>query len=165
MLGRLYLQYRLRHKRIVIKKNSALQSKKAFSLIEVVLAMSIISFTCVTLLGLLGDGILTMHRAVNSNMQAGIIQAVINNSQMHAYASGFSTNMYFSDQGTEVTASDSTRVYTAIVTAQSLQMPVVSGSYTFNGASSGSVLLVAVSNRGMPNTTNSFSLVWPNRGN
>ncbi len=135
--------------------------KSAFSLVEVVLAMGVVSFSCVTLLGLLGNGLVTVNRAVGTTVQAQIIQAVINNSQVHTYDSAYSTNMYFSDQGSLVTKTDSTQLYTAQVSI----LPLKVGTSTLDKSNSGSTLQIAVTNRTVPGVTNSFSLVWCNSGN
>ncbi len=148
----------------VLSKYPSSQGERAFSLIEVVLAMGIISCSCATLLGLLGSGLLTVNRAVGTTVQAQIIQAIINDSQVHSYDSGYTTNMYFSDQGTVVAQSDSTQLYAAKINAVPLRVGGATG-YTLNAANSGSILEIAVTNRAVPGYTNSFSLIWCNSGN
>ena len=135
--------------------------KSAFSLVEVVLAMGVVSFSCVTLLGLLGNGLLTVNRAVGTTVQAQIIQTVINNSHVRSYDSTYATNFYFSDQGVLVPKTDPTQVYGAKISI----LPLKVGTSTLDKVTSGSTLQIAITNRTLPGVTNSFSLVWCNSGN
>ncbi len=130
-------------------------------MVEVAFALSIISFACLTLLGLLGDGLVTVNRAIGTTVQGEITQSIINESQVHTYSSGYTTNLYFNDQGTSVSQSDPSQLYTAYLTAVPLQVGGSSG-YTLNTANSGSMLKVSIVSRARPGTTNSFSLVWCN---
>ena len=145
----------------MLTPHSIRERKRAFSLVEVAFALSIVSFACLTLLGLLGNGLVTVNRAIGTTVQGEIIQSIINESQVHTYNSGYATSMYFNDQGTAVSASDPSQIYTATLTAVPLQVGGSSG-YTLNAANSGSMLKVAIVSKSRPGVTNSFSLVWCN---
>ena len=134
----------------------------AFSLVEVVLALSIMSFASVTLIGLLATGLSGIHRASVETIQAQIIQAVINDAQVHPYAASYSTNLYFNDEGTRLNSTDPW-LYSAAVTNQVAQIP---NGVNFSFASSDAQLLkVQVISKVAASSTNSFYLIWPNTGN
>ncbi len=103
---------------------------QAFSLVEVVFALSLVSFACLTLLGLVGVGLQTFQRAISTTVQAQIVQAVINGSEVQSYNATYSTNLYFSDEGTVVPQGDPSQVYTAKVNAVSTGLPLGPGSCT-----------------------------------
>jgi len=136
--------------------------EQAFSLVEVVLALSIMSFACVTLIGLLATGLFSVHRATTETVQAQIVQAVINNAQVHTYTTPYSTNLYFDDEGTSLKSTD-TWLYAATVTNQVANVPNgVSFSYATADAQ---LLQVQVVSKASPTSTNTFYLIWPNTGN
>ncbi len=132
---------------------------KAFSLVEVVLAMSVMSFACVTLIGLLATGLVTVHQATVATVQAQVIQAVVNDAQVHPYSSGFTTNLFFDDEGTSVNSTD-TWLYTAAVTGQNL----TNAGYSAFATTDVQQLKVQVVSRSSPGNTNTFSVTWPNTG-
>ncbi len=98
------------------------ERRRAFSLVEVAFALSIVSFACLTLLGLLSDGLVTVNRAIGTTVQGEIIQSIVNESQVHTYNSGYTTNLYFNDEGTSVTSVDPSQIYVANLTAVPLQI-------------------------------------------
>jgi uncharacterized protein (TIGR02598 family) len=152
----------------VFTKYSKRKAQKAFSLVEVVLALGVITFACVILLGLLSLGLVTVSHAVGNTVEAQIVQSVINGSEVQTYSSTFQTNIYFNNEGTAVSQTDATMVYGASVTAVPLNLVTNSTSpplsYTFNAPNTGSMLQVAITNRTIPGVTNVFSLVWSNSG-
>ena len=149
----------------VFTKYSNRKSREAFSLVEVVLALGVVTFACITLLGLLTMGLVTVRSAVGNTVQAQIVQAVINGSEVQSYVNTFQTNMYFNNEGTVVAATDATMVYGASVTAIPLTNSTATPSpYAYNSTNSASMLQVAITNRTAPGVTNVFSLVWSNSG-
>lgn len=148
-------------------KYSNRNSQKAFSLVEVVLALGIISFACITLLGLLSMGLVTVSHAVGNTVEAQIIQSVINSSEVQTYSSSFNVTNYFNNEGTQVISTDPTMVYVATVNAIPLtnSTPVSPATpYLYNTASSASLLKVSITNRTQPGAASVFSLVWSNSG-
>ena len=84
----------------------------AFSLIEVTVAIGIVSFAFVSLLGLIPLGLDNFHWAMNSSVGSQIGQAVLNDAQQTDFstltggqatpflmAAGSNTILYFDDQG------------------------------------------------------------------
>jgi uncharacterized protein (TIGR02598 family) len=142
----------------VITKYSKRRTRIAFSLVEVVLALGVVTFACVILLGLLSIGLVTVTNSVGNTVRAQIIQAIINGSEVQTYTNTFTTNLYFDNEGSMVSESSPTMVYGAYVTP----VPLNSGTYIYS--TNTVVLSVAVTNKITPGVTNSFSLVWPNTG-
>ena len=65
---------------------------KAFSLVEVVLAVGVITFACITLIGLLTNALTTIRHAIGTTVQAQIMQSLVNNAEVQNYNSGSLTN-------------------------------------------------------------------------
>ncbi len=145
-------------------KYSNRKAQEAFSLVEVVLALGVITFACVILLGLLSLGLVTVSHAVGNTVEAQIVQAVINGSEVQTYTNNFQTNIYFNNEGTAVSQTDATMVYGASVTAIPLTNSTAAPTYPYNSTNSASMLQIAITNRTIPGTTNIFSLVWSNSG-
>jgi uncharacterized protein (TIGR02598 family) len=134
---------------------------RAFSLVEVVLALGVISFACLALLGLMATALQTFRQAINATVQAQITQAVINGSEVQSYNSAYSTTNYFSDEGTVVAQGDPEQLYTATVNAISTGLPLASGSSSTTATSVAVGLQVHVFSKSNPSVTNVFYLVWP----
>ncbi len=134
----------------------------AFSLVEVVLALSIMGFVCVTLIGLLATGMSSMQKSTATTVKSQIIQEVINNTQVHTYSTNYAATNYFDDEGTVVTTSGSA-VYTATITSTMASAPNgISFNYT---ATDSQLLQIQVLSKSNPSVTNTFTLIWPNTGN
>ena len=93
---------------------------KAFSLIEVVIAIGIVSFAFVTLLGLLPIGLTAFRQAMDTTVCSQIVQRVVNDAQQTDYTTlttSGTTQLYFDDQANEVTAANANNsLYTVQVT-------------------------------------------------
>lgn len=81
-------------------------SKKAFSLVEVVIAIGIVSFALLPMLGLLPIGLSTFKKAIDTTVISQIVQKIGNEAQQSDF-DGIQTYApnefrYFDDQGTEV---------------------------------------------------------------
>ena len=144
-------------------KYSKRRSRSAFSLVEVVIALGVVTFACVSLLALLANGLVTVNHAIGNTVEADIVQSVVNASQVYPYSPTFSTNLYFDNEGGSVVQANA--VYGATVTAVPLVIPAAApaNQYTFQ-TTSGSMLQVTVTNRAFPGVVNSFSLIWANSG-
>ncbi len=135
--------------------------KRGFSLVEVVLALSVVSFSCVTLIGLLATGLITIHQATTATIQAQITQAVINDSQVHPYATGYTTTLYFDDEGTTLSVTDPW-LYSAKITSQTAKVPDGSaGGFSYANTDT-QQLKVQVTSKASGGGT--FYLLWPHVG-
>jgi len=112
--------------------------KHGFSLVEVTLAIGIVSFAIISLFGLMSAGSTTVVDAINSSVHAQIISQVASTtlltpfSEIDTFVSNSSTNtpMRFNRAATVTTDSTNT-FYTASLTFTPTQAPV------FPGATSG----------------------------
>ncbi len=81
-------------------------SAQAFSLIEVALAIGLLSFALVAVFGLIPAGMSTFRKAMDVSVGSQIAQRVINDAQQSDWAelikSGATATRYFDDQGAEV---------------------------------------------------------------
>ena len=98
---------------------SYLRGETGFSLIEVVLAIGIVSFAFVTLLGLLPVGLTAFRQSIDTTVGSQIVQRVVNEAQQADYTSlinSGTTQRYFDDQANEVTAANANNsIYTVQV--------------------------------------------------
>jgi uncharacterized protein (TIGR02598 family) len=156
-------------------------SVTAFSLVEVVFAMSVMTFACTVLLGLLPSGIRTIHEAISTTVEAQIMQSIVNTAEIEAYPSnGVFTNSagmapavyYFDDEGTLLGTTPTNYVYMAKVLTTSVSLPGNAGSaptpiqMNSTGAEPGvaSLLQVVITSINSPSTATTNTVVWPNSG-
>ena len=137
---------------------SRARSVQAFSLIEVVLALGVVSFSLVGILGLLFSGLTTFHRSMDQTVQAQIAQQIIGQAQLTSYGNlaNFTTN--YDENGNGVAASDPTAIYTVTFALSNL-----STSLSTNIASTaGTNIVVQVWNKTSPSNTNFYSSILIN---
>lgn len=92
-------------------------SPRGFSLIEVVIAVGIVSFTLVALIGLFGVGMRGSLRASEDTCLAVMITRVSGDLRVLGSAS-VSTNYFFDNRGLQVTAGDPMAHYECAVTTR-----------------------------------------------
>ena len=88
-----------------------------FSLVEVVLAIGIVSFAFVGLFGLLPAGLNVFRQAIDNSVGSQIVQRLVNEAQQTYFptlTTAAPTKRYFDDQGNEVTSANES-LYTAEV--------------------------------------------------
>jgi uncharacterized protein (TIGR02598 family) len=107
----------IRHQSLLMKSRLG-----AFSLIEVVLAIGIISVAFVGIVGLLPVGLTTLRQSVDATVGTQILQRIVSEAQQTDYPTlveKVAGQRFFNDQGTEV-ANIKDSIYTAqiSVTAQ-----------------------------------------------
>ena len=92
--------------------------RSGFSLIEVVLAIGIVSFAFVALFALVPAGLTIFRQAMDTTIGSQIVRRIINEAQQTDYqtlTAASATERYFDDQGNEVeTMNDS--IYTVAIT-------------------------------------------------
>jgi uncharacterized protein (TIGR02598 family) len=91
---------------------------KAFSLVEVVLAIGVVAFAFLAMFGLLPVGMTTFRQAVDTTIGSQIVLRIINEAQQTDYPTLIAnptSQRYFDDQGNEV-ASLNNSIYTAEIT-------------------------------------------------
>lgn len=129
-------------------------------MVEVTLAIGVVAFAFVALVGLLPVGLQTFRRAVDASVGAQIAQRIVNDVQQTDFdvLVGGNTGMflwraapqYFDDQGTEVTAASSAiyHVKTWITPATVLPSTSASPPPEASNASLATVTIQIVSNPG-----------------
>ncbi len=135
-----------------------------FTLVEVTMAIGIISFALLTMIGLMPAGLGALRDSTQQSINAQILQQissglVVKSFESRTDFSGFGgTNLYF-DQEAQPLANSSGARYRAAVTAQHPCLPGVSGADVQNLASSLKRLGIAITRVDIPNAaTNSYSL-------
>lgn len=97
---------------------------KAFSLVEVVIALGVISFAVLALIGLLPSGLSTLRDSVGQSRQAQILRAVAGRSEVTKFSALATNGLYFDYDGLPVdTAAKS--IYTVNILTN---LPVYPGS-------------------------------------
>lgn len=120
--------------------------RSAFSLIEVTIAIGIVSFAFVGVLGMIPTGLNTFRRAMDTSIGSQIAQRVISDARQTDYSvltSGTIPVRYFDDQGTEVvpnntaalTAAERARIIYWVNTQvqSSTSIPYTAGTSFLNG--------------------------------
>lgn len=139
---------------------------RGFSLVEVVLALGVVSVGLVGIMGLLPAGLGVFRQSVNTTTQAQIAQQIINDAQLTPYASlvnslSAATVVYYFDESGGRLAGDGTdAVYAASVCLSG------SGAASLAELPGGisSTLLVRIANKACPQypASHSFILVKNN---
>ncbi len=153
--------------------SAAVKARSAFSLIEVMLAMGVITFAAVTAVGVIPVGLTTLRQAMDDTVESQIIRSigartlVTPYSQMSTSFAG--TRFYYDEEGTFLTNSPATRPlaarYCAVAT---LAAPTFPGSAAVSTGLTNSLMTVRIQLTAGPNdtasTTNFYSLQAPNSG-
>jgi uncharacterized protein (TIGR02598 family) len=129
-------------------------AEKAFSLIEVVLALGVVSVALLPLTGMLFVGLRIFDQAVSTTTQGEIAQQVVNQLQQSAYVEtnlGV-RNLYFSQEGVVTTSAES--IFTATVSQPE--------AFALPGAGTASPnvqrIRVDITSRFAPSQTNTFTV-------
>ncbi len=69
------------HASFILKNRRGARARRAFSLVEVTIAIGIVAFAFVALVGVLPVGLQTFRRAVDASVSAQITQRIINDIQ------------------------------------------------------------------------------------
>lgn len=134
--------------------------ERAFTLIEIVIALGIVAFALVALLGLLPAGLKNFKGTMNTAVGSQIAQRVFNDLQIADWGNIGSTNRYFDEQGNELSSTQSTNLNCIYWVNVKTNTPSVVLSTT----NLLSVTVFVANNPGgwQTNTTNLFSSTNPN---
>lgn len=135
-----------------------------FTLVEVTMAIGIISFALLTMIGLMPAGLGALRDSTQQSINAQILQQISSGLVVKSFESrtDFSafggTNLYFDEQAQPLTTSSKAR-YKAAITVQNPSLPGVTGDDVQNLASSLKRLGISITREDVPNAaTNSYSL-------
>jgi uncharacterized protein (TIGR02598 family) len=111
-------------------------ARGGFSLIETALALGVVGFALISLLGMLPTGLQTFRKAMDFTLQTEMTQVLIGKANQMSFSSLSqlaAQPYYFDDNGNLVTADDATGTYIAhIVVASAVTLPAAS-SYSNTG--------------------------------
>jgi uncharacterized protein (TIGR02598 family) len=93
-------------------KNPLRLPRSAFSLVEVTIAVSIVSLALITYIGLLPQGLEMSQKTSETNLASSILESIVRDLESATWASLIpgTTRTYYSDQGVEVTAEQTDRI-------------------------------------------------------
>lgn len=138
---------------------------RAFSLIEVVLALGIISFALVSIMGVTCVGFKSFQQAISTTVETQIVQGLANQLQQTKYTSlsvAGNTNYYFNYEGGPTNSSGA--VFTvAVSTPTNVALPVPAAQ---SPNPSANLLLVTfnITRKNSPLSTNAFQVYIANTG-
>ena len=141
----------------IARNRKGFRKALAFTLVECVMAIGIVSFAMVSILGLIPVGLGTFRDAMNLTVQTTILQSVSGELLRMDYSEVKATNFYFDQEGVRVGSSSSgERLYTAEVLApQGLD---ANGLVSPDAAKT---VPIRISNRTHPGVTNSHFVIVP----
>ena len=126
--------------------DSARRRRGGFSLVEITMAIGIVSFAFVAVLGLLPSGLNTFRKAMDASVSSQIFQRVINEAQQTDFNTLVATPLpddiaytYYDDQGNKVDATDKAKATTIYSVKTRVQV-----STTLPGSGSGNTDLATV---------------------
>lgn len=136
--------------------------RKAFTLVETTIAMGIVAFAMVPILGLVPMGLSTFRNAISCTAEAQIVQSLSNEILLTDYdvvTTKYSTEntTYYSDEGELLESNGPAAIYSAKIVLQNVAAPADS-SVT---ATSSKCALIEISNIGNPGHPKKYSLVVP----
>ena len=137
--------------------------RKAFTLVETTIAMGIVAFAMVPILGLVPMGLSTFRNAISCTAEAQIVQALSNEILLTDYdlvATKYASEKlsYYSDEGELLlSSSDPSVIYTAKVVLQDVAAPSDSSVTPARSKCA----LIQISNVANPANPKKYSLVVP----
>ncbi len=136
----------------MFKSHDGLQ---AFSLVEIVLALGIVSFAMVSIFGLIPVGLTTFRQAKNLSVEANIAQQLASDVQRSDFQNLGATNFTFDEQG--IAVSKDKAIFTVLMEAPG---PVDAAGVLRSNAAARTVL-IKISHRASPAVTNCYPVVIP----
>jgi len=136
---------------------------RAFTLVEVVLALGVASFGLISMLGLLTIGLKTFHDAINTTTEAEITQQIANQLELANYSTistnTTSTYYYFTQEGIATNADSA--IYSAAVSAPvKLTVPGGNSAYSTNTLT----FIISIRCKSSPQVTNAIPFHIANNG-
>jgi uncharacterized protein (TIGR02598 family) len=105
----------------VVRWGRRLCDRGGFSLVEVTLALGLVGFAVIAVLGLLPTGLTTMRQSMDQTVEAQIVQSIASQSVI-ANFTNLTGVSYFDDEGQPTRSSDGAR-YTVTVTTNAPGFP------------------------------------------
>lgn len=137
-------------------RSSGRRRSAAFTLVESVVAIGIVSFAMLSILGLIPVGLGTFRQAMSLTVETAIVQSVSGELMRADYTNLASTNIYFDQEGNKVAESDKERLYVARV-----QTPEALDAGDLVNADAARKVSIKISSSTHPETTNSYFVIVP----
>lgn len=141
------------------------QRRRAFSLVEVTLALGISSFALLTILGLMPTGLQTMRQAMDSTVESQIVREIRAKVQQTSFASLSSSftdrEFFFSEAGTPTEKNATDKRYTV---KTSVEEPVYPGSQEARAGSMSSIAIEITTGLGEVKAVRRQHLLVANHG-
>jgi uncharacterized protein (TIGR02598 family) len=134
---------------------------RAFSLVEVVLALGVASFGLISMMGLLCVGVQTEHDAISTTTEAEIAQQLASELQLASYSvvsASPATNYYFTQEGFATNRANA--VYFASVSAPT----VVTAPGSPNSSANMKKAVISIWSISSPHQTNAIPIEIANNG-
>ncbi|SDU03025.1 Verru_Chthon cassette protein B [Verrucomicrobium sp. GAS474] len=125
-----------------------------FTLIETALALGVVSFALVGVLGMIPMGLTTLRDTINITVQTQIAQGLINDLVQSDYTALAASTHYYDEQGTEVAASDPVRQFTA-------QIETRSASVADLASDAGTTVAITIQSRKLSAAPARYSILIP----
>lgn len=133
----------------------------AFTLVETVLAIGIVSFAMISILGLVPVGLGTFRKAMNLTVESAIVQSVAGELQRIDYSNEIQRTdplyFYFDDQGVRIPNSGSSFLLYTVQVPPSAPLEATN----LVNKSAAVTALIRVSNKARPDLTNRYSVIIP----
>ena len=134
---------------------------RGFSLIEVALALGIVSFAMVSLMALIPVGLGSFQKAMNLTVEAQIVQGITTDVGLRKFSTLAPAQYFYDAQGTPVTSSRG-RVYTAALSFRDGLSNVKSGETL--DAASGSLASIDITSTVNPGQVRHYTILVANNG-
>jgi uncharacterized protein (TIGR02598 family) len=136
---------------------------RGFSLVEMALALGVMSFAMVPLIGVLPSGLSTFKQAMSSTIESEIVQRLTNDMLLSNFSTlGTYTTSYYDHEGMQVSQNSPDLVYTA-----TLKLTSVSKSNSpadLANATAADIVLITITSKSNPNQPHQYSVVLANNG-
>jgi len=131
------------------------KSTAAFSLVEAVLSVGIVSFAMLGILGMVPVGLNNFQTALQLTVESSIVQSLTSELQRTDIANLSSSSVYFDEQGKPLKSeADASRVYSVTISAP---QPLDAANLISKDAAKS--VLLTVNNRTRPAVSNRYSVV------
>jgi len=151
MLG-IYLHFMKK----AILRDSFSQKKRGFSLVEVTIALGLVSFAVITIMGLLPTGLSTLRQAMNQTVEAQIVRTIGAQSVIAPFTN-LASRTYFDEEGLPTDSTDA--YYTVDVTTQPPVFPGVANAGVLTNSLTALKIQIVARKK-----TNSYTLEVANAG-
>jgi len=131
------------------------QRRRAFSLVEVVIALGIVSFAMMGIVGLIAVGMNTFRASIDTSVQSRIAQKAISDAVLTDFSKLQAYESYYDESGRPVSAGDEQRLYTVGVTLANLTNSITQ-SLSQDVAKN---VVVTIRNRTRPDEVKTFATV------